>query len=50
MYKVELGDSIQKYILRVYIMKYSNLGTINALSIRWSMAASKLELGRPRCN
>jgi hypothetical protein len=47
---VELGDSIQKYILRVYIMKYSNLGTMNALSIRWSMAASKLELGRPCCN
>jgi hypothetical protein len=31
-YKVELGNSIQKHILRDYIMKYSNLGTMNASS------------------
>jgi hypothetical protein len=31
-------------------MKYSNLGTMNASSIRWSTAASKLERGRPRGN
>jgi hypothetical protein len=49
-YKVDLGDSIQKCILRAYIMKYSNLGTMNASNIRWSMAASKLEHGRPCCN
>jgi hypothetical protein len=42
-YEVELGNSIQKCILRVYIMKYSNLGTMNASSISWSMAVSKLE-------
>jgi hypothetical protein len=47
---MDLSNSIQKHILREYIMKYSNLGTMNALSIRWSMAASKLEHGRPRCN
>jgi hypothetical protein len=41
-YKMEHCDSIQKHILRVYIMKYTNLGTMNASSIRWSMAASKL--------
>jgi hypothetical protein len=28
-YKVELADSIQKCILRVYIIKHSNLGTSN---------------------
>jgi hypothetical protein len=28
-YKVEHGNSIQKCILRVYIMKYSNLGANN---------------------
>jgi hypothetical protein len=39
-----------KPILRVYIIKYSNLGTIIASSIRWSVAASKMECGRPRCN
>jgi hypothetical protein len=51
LYKVELGDYIQKHILRLYVMKYSNLGTLNALSIRWSAGASKLEHGaRPRCN
>jgi hypothetical protein len=49
-YKVEHGNSIQKHIRRVYIIKYSNLGTMNASSIWWSMAASKLECGRPRCN
>jgi hypothetical protein len=49
-YKVELGNSIQNHILRDYIMKYSNLGTMNASSIRWSAAASKLERGRPCCN
>jgi hypothetical protein len=44
---MELGNSIQKHhILRDYIMKHSNLGTVNALNIRWSMAASKLEHGR----
>jgi hypothetical protein len=37
LYKVELGDSIQKHILRLYEMKYSNLGTMNA--------SSKLEHG-----
>jgi hypothetical protein len=40
--KVELGNSIQKCILRVYIMKYSNLGTINASNIRWSMTVLQL--------
>jgi hypothetical protein len=52
-YKVELGNSIQKCILRVYIMKYSkysNPGTMNASSIRWSTAASKLECSRLCCN
>jgi hypothetical protein len=48
-YKVALGNSIQKCILRVYITKYSNLGRMNSLSIRWSTAASKLERGRPCC-
>jgi hypothetical protein len=47
---VELGNSIQKCILRVYIMKYSNIGTMNASSIRWSTVASKLERSRPSCN
>jgi hypothetical protein len=47
---LELGNSVQKHILRLYIIKYSNLGTMNASSIRWSAAASKLEHGRPRCN
>jgi hypothetical protein len=37
-------------ILRVYIIKYSNLWTMNASIIRWSMVASKLEHGRPCCN
>jgi hypothetical protein len=37
-------------LLRDYIMKYSNLGTINGSSIRWSLVASKLEYGRPCCN
>jgi hypothetical protein len=51
LYKVELGDSIQKHILRLYVMKYSNLGTMNASNIRWSTASSKLEHGaRPCCN
>jgi hypothetical protein len=49
-YNVEHGDSIQKHILRVYIMKYSNLETMNASSIRWGVVASKLEHGRPCCN
>jgi hypothetical protein len=49
-YKVEHGDSIQKHILRDYIIKYSNLGTMNALSVRWSAAASKMEHSSPRCN
>jgi hypothetical protein len=50
-YNVEHGNSIQKHILRVYyIMEYSNLETMNASSIRWSMVASKLEHGRPCCN
>jgi hypothetical protein len=49
-YKLECSDSIQKHILRVYIIKYSNLGTMNASSIRWSVAASKLEHGRMHCN
>jgi hypothetical protein len=42
--------TIQKHILRDYRMKYSNLGTMNASSIMWSVAASKLEHGRPHCN
>jgi hypothetical protein len=29
---------------------YSNLGKMNALSIRWSVVASKLEHGRPQSN
>jgi hypothetical protein len=33
-----------------YIMKYSNLETMNAWSIRWSTVASKLECGRLHCN
>jgi hypothetical protein len=49
-YKVEHGDSIQKHILRVYLIKYSNLGTMNAWSIRWSTAASKMEHSSPCCN
>jgi hypothetical protein len=49
-YKVEHGDSIQEHILRLYLMKYSNLGTMNALIIRWSTAASKMEHGRLHCN
>jgi hypothetical protein len=52
-YKVELANSIQKCILRVYIMKYSNLGTMNALSEYKQVehgAASKLEHDRPCCN
>jgi hypothetical protein len=49
-YNVEHGDSIQRHILRVYIMKCSNLETMNASSIKWSVAASKLERGRPHCN
>jgi hypothetical protein len=41
---MDLSNSIQKHILREYIMKYSNLGTMNApLSIRWSTAASKYD-------
>ncbi len=54
LYKVELGNSFQRHILR---MKYSNLGTMNASSIRWSMAGHAatylmhaLEHGRPCCN
>jgi hypothetical protein len=35
-YNVEQGNSIQKHILRVYIMKYSNLETMNASSMRGS--------------
>jgi hypothetical protein len=31
-------------------MKYSNLETMNAWSIRWSTVASKLERGRLHCN
>jgi hypothetical protein len=51
LYKVELGNSIQKHILRLYVTKYSNLGTMNASSISWSTGASKLEHGaRPHCN
>jgi hypothetical protein len=43
-YNVEHGHSIQKNILRVYIMKYSNLETMNASSISWStVASSKLQ-------
>jgi hypothetical protein len=49
-YKVEHGDSIQKHILWVFLIKYSNLGTMNASSIRWSMAASKIEHSSPCCN
>jgi hypothetical protein len=51
-YNVEYIDSIQKHILRVYIMKYSNLETMNASSIRWSTAARtcKFEHGRSCCN
>jgi hypothetical protein len=44
----------KKHILRVYIMKYSNLGMnnecIKLVAIRWSVAASKLECRRPCCN
>ena len=39
-YKVEHGNSIHNYILRVYIIKYFNLGTMNALSIRFSESSS----------
>jgi hypothetical protein len=42
-YKVEHGDSIQKHILRVYLIKCSNLGTVNASIISWSAAESKME-------
>jgi hypothetical protein len=42
-YKVERCYSIQNHILRVYMMKYSNLITINPSSIRCSTVASKFE-------
>jgi hypothetical protein len=49
-YKVACCNSIQKHILRVSTMKYSNLITMNALSIRCSAVASKLEHNRLHCN
>jgi hypothetical protein len=49
---VEHGDSTQKHNLRqgLYNEIFQSWNNVNASSIRWSMAASKLEQGRLHCN